>query len=156
AHLFVEMHDDFGIGVGVKLVAAGDQFFAQFREIVDFAVEHDPDRLVFVVDGLVSAGEVNDAEPAHAEPGSAAGVDALVVRPAVDDGAAHAPHGVGADGLAFPSDQPGYSAHRATSVGRSGSASCARRGLTPRTETGRLATCRSSRPLDSNQRKTSS
>ena len=40
---------------------------ADLRVIVDFAVEDDPDRSVFVRERLVPGGEIHDAQPAMAE-----------------------------------------------------------------------------------------
>ena len=61
------MDDHFGVGVGIEAMAGLFEFLAQLGEIVNFAVEHHPDGFVFIVDGLVAAGQVDDAEPAHAQ-----------------------------------------------------------------------------------------
>ena len=55
------MNDDFGVGMRVELVAALFKPTPQFWKIVDFAVVDDPDAFVFVVDGLVATGQVNNA-----------------------------------------------------------------------------------------------
>src|SRR6266850_2129790 len=46
---------------------------AQLAEVVDLAVEHDPDGTVLVVDRLMAGREIDDAQAPHAER------DALVV-----------------------------------------------------------------------------
>ncbi len=66
APLFVTVDDDFGVGVRAEMVAARFERRAEMREIVDFAVEDDADRAVFVVDGLMAAAEIDDAQAAHA------------------------------------------------------------------------------------------
>ena len=90
AHLFVEMDDHFRIRVGVKLVAAAFQLRAQLEKVVDLAVEYATDAAVFVVDGLPAAGEIDDAQPAHAQAYVATGVDAFIVGSAVNNSLAHA------------------------------------------------------------------
>ena len=67
ALLLVEVEDDFRVGVGAELVSLRDERRAQFLEIVDLAVEDDPDRAVLVRERLMSLGQVNDAQPAMAE-----------------------------------------------------------------------------------------
>src|SRR5205085_2292355 len=67
AVLFVEVHDDLGVRVRAKLVAAFQQVFAQRREVVNLAVEDDPDRFVLVADRLLPARQINDRKAAHAE-----------------------------------------------------------------------------------------
>ena len=44
---------------------------AQLDEVVDLAKAHDPDRVVFIGDRLVAAGQVDDAQPpgGEADPG---------------------------------------------------------------------------------------
>ena len=54
------------------------------REVVDFAVEDDADRAVFVVDGLPAAAEVDDAQAAHAQDGERLGEHAVFIGPAMD------------------------------------------------------------------------
>ena len=57
--------------------------------IVDLAVEHDQDVAVLVRDRLVPAGQVDDAEPPHAEADPALDERAPVVRAAMADRVAH-------------------------------------------------------------------
>ncbi len=44
---------------------AKDQALAQFAIVVELAVEDYSDVFGFVPEGLVSAGQINDAQPAH-------------------------------------------------------------------------------------------
>lgn len=63
--------------------------------IVDLTIENNPDGSVFIADGLMAGGQVDDAEAAHAEANHALGEDAVVVGTAVDNRVAHAAHGGG-------------------------------------------------------------
>ena len=56
--------------------------------VVDLAVEDDRVAAVLGEDRLVTAGDVDDAEAAHAEAEVAVGEHAAVVGPAMDDGVA--------------------------------------------------------------------
>src|SRR5262245_39603177 len=60
--------------------------------IVDLAVEHDPDRLVFVRDRLAPAGQVNDGQAPKAKPKPRLDVSRSVVWAAVCNGMSHAQH----------------------------------------------------------------
>ena len=51
----------------VERVPAGVELRAQLAIVVDLAVEDHPDRAVLVADRLMAAGEIDDAQPAHAE-----------------------------------------------------------------------------------------
>jgi hypothetical protein len=89
SEVFVEVYDDLGIRVGVEAVAPAFKLGTQPREVVNLAVEDHPDALVFVMDGLVTASQVDDAQPSHAETDAVLRVNAFVVRTAVYDGLAH-------------------------------------------------------------------
>src|SRR6266566_4701276 len=84
---------------------------AQFREVVDFAVKNHPYATVLVVNGLLPAREVNDAEAAHAEADISCHVRALFIGTAVHDGLGHPPYFFGADNFLFPANNPGDPAH---------------------------------------------
>ena len=60
--------DDFGIGFCREFVALLLQFRAQFDIIENFAIEHDPDRSIFVVNRLISAAQIDNAESGMGEP----------------------------------------------------------------------------------------
>jgi len=67
--LLVEMNDDFAVRVGAEPVALALQFPAEFRVVVDLAVEDEPHGAVLVGQGLPARlGEVDDGEPPVAEP----------------------------------------------------------------------------------------
>src|SRR6478609_118017 len=65
APFFVAVDDNFSIAVGAEVVSRGNQFFAQVLEVVNFAVEGDPDGFIFIAHGLVPGRrEIDDGEPA--------------------------------------------------------------------------------------------
>src|ERR1700694_5423203 len=83
------MDHDLRIRSRVEAMAAGAQALSELRKVVDLAVEHDPGRLVLVVNRLVAAGHVDDAEPPHAEADATLQPDALVIRTPMGDRLAH-------------------------------------------------------------------
>jgi hypothetical protein len=73
-------------------MTAAFEFGPEFGEIVNLAVENDPCAAVFVEDGLMASGEVDDAEAAHAEASAVSDVKSLIVGAAVHDLIAHVVH----------------------------------------------------------------
>ena len=71
AVFLVGVDDRFGVGVRPEPVSARLEIAPQLEVVVDFAVEHDPDRPVFVGHRLLAAGAVDDGQAAVAkrEPG---------------------------------------------------------------------------------------
>ncbi len=70
AIFFVEMNDDFGVGVRAKTMCVGFSFelAAQIGEVVDLAVVGDPHCAIFVAHGHVAiGGEVENGETAAAQ-----------------------------------------------------------------------------------------
>ena len=57
--LFVEMHQDFGIAIGLKAMALLDQFPAEFAIVVDLPVQDCPNRAGLVPNRLMATGRVN-------------------------------------------------------------------------------------------------
>ena len=105
------MDDHLGIAVGIELVTSPLQFAAQVGEVVDLPIEDYPDGPVLVVDRLLSAGEIDDAEPAHPEPCGAFRVDSFIVGAAMDDRPTHPLHVGGFDDGATLADDARYSTH---------------------------------------------
>jgi hypothetical protein len=62
APLFPGMHDGFGIGAGAEGMAESGQFRDQIDEVVDLAVEHHPDAVILVRQGLLTGGDVDDRQ----------------------------------------------------------------------------------------------
>jgi len=86
------MQNRLGIALRRECVSAPQQLAPQLAVIVDLAVEDDDLGPIFVENRLAPAGQVDDAEPPHAQSHGAVHIDALVVRPSVPDGFAHLPH----------------------------------------------------------------
>src|SRR3990170_1169790 len=84
------MHDAFGVGIGAKVVVLLIQVGAQLLVVVAFTVVDNGDGFIFVEDGLVAAGHVDDRQAAHGQAYAALLVVALAIRPAVQNGAVHA------------------------------------------------------------------
>ena len=61
------MDDRFGVAVRAEAVAARFEVGPQLAVVVDFAVEGDPDRLVFVRQRLPTGGEVDNRQPAKTQ-----------------------------------------------------------------------------------------
>jgi hypothetical protein len=57
--------------------------------IVDFAIEDDPKRAIFIRNRLVAARHIDNAEAPHADANSAVGIKAVVVRSAMGNEATH-------------------------------------------------------------------
>src|SRR6266566_3477115 len=88
-HVFVKMDDGFCIAVRGEMMAARFKLWAEFRKVVDFAVENDPGGTIFVEDGLMSTGKINNAQTTHSQTDVLPGEQALVIRAAMHDGLAH-------------------------------------------------------------------
>src|SRR5256885_9788478 len=79
-----------GRSARAKVVPWTDEAAAQVLVVVDLPVEDDDLGAVFVEDRLPAAAQIDDAEPAHAEPDPVADVDPLVIRAAMLHRGAHA------------------------------------------------------------------
>ena len=91
--LLVGMNNDLGVGPGPELVTGFLQLVAQLDEIVDLAVEHDLNRSVFIANRLPAAADVDDAQPAMAQPDLPIHQLALAVRATMTDGLVHPAQG---------------------------------------------------------------
>src|ERR1051325_8426534 len=64
AFFLVQMKHYFGIRVGGKTMAFGDQFFSQVRKVVNFSVVRNPHTAVFIAHGHVAIGrEIDNGQP---------------------------------------------------------------------------------------------
>src|SRR6202167_1235755 len=86
------MNNHFRIGVGAEVMATAFELRAQVGKVINLAVEHDPRAAIFVEDGLMASGEVDDAETAHAKTSAIGDVESFVIRAAVHDLLAHVVH----------------------------------------------------------------
>ena len=93
APLFVSVKDDFGIGAGAEEVPAPLQVAAEIPEVVDLAVEHNPDSVILIGHRLMAGGrEVDYAQPRAAQDdGFHRGVYAPIVWAPVTHRIHHAP-----------------------------------------------------------------
>ena len=66
------------------------QFGHQLLEVVDLAVEHDDDAAVFVVQRLLAGRQVDDRQPAMAEPDAGLEVQSAFIGAAVELRLVHA------------------------------------------------------------------
>ena len=112
APLFPGMDDGFGVGAGLEMVAEGGQFRNQIDEIVDFAVEHHPDRIVLIGQGLLAGGDVDDGQPSMPQPQPRLDVQASFVRAAMPLHVVDAGEHIAVDGALFTQvEDAGYAAH---------------------------------------------
>ena len=112
--LFVAMKEDLGVGMGAEGVAQGDEPLAQGLVVVDFAVEGDDQVMVFVIDGLVSAFEVDDAQAAEAQGRVVIHMLPIGVGPAVGDLVGHRLQKTGFFDRGKIVDKTGDSAHNSS------------------------------------------
>src|SRR5580704_4746903 len=87
--ILIEMNNNLGITVGVKAVPFSFEIPAKIEEIVNLAVKHYPDGAFLVENWLVAACKIDDAKPAHTEPGALLDKQPFIVGPAVNHGLAH-------------------------------------------------------------------
>jgi hypothetical protein len=91
------MDDYFRVAMGIKSMAALDQVFAQFGKVVDFPVEDDPNRPIFIKNWLVTARKVDDAKSPHPQPRTVLDEKTFVIRAPMHDCLAHAVNYPGID-----------------------------------------------------------
>jgi hypothetical protein len=112
------MDDDLGVGTGAEDMAAAGKFHHQRLEIVDFAVEDDAHRVVFVEQRLVAAGDIDDRQAAMPEPDARRGEEPVAVGPAMRDRIGHAVKQVAVDrARAARVEDAGDAAHRRSTRG---------------------------------------
>lgn len=118
AEVFVEVDEHLGVGVRAEGVAPFE-FAAERAEVVDLAVEGDPDGPVLVGHGLVPGGrQVEDGEPPVREADGAVDVHARVVGAAVPDGVGHRAEEVGGGVTAgVTEDEAGDATHAVVGTG---------------------------------------
>jgi hypothetical protein len=83
------MKNHLGIGMSSKHMPACKQFLAQFDVVEDLTVKGDPHTPVFVAQGLVTAAEIDDAQPGMGQPDTGVGVNAPLIRTAMPDHGNH-------------------------------------------------------------------
>ncbi len=92
AIVLVQVDDGFAIAGGVRLVPALHQRLAQFAIVINLAVKHQRDAAILVVQRLVAAFHVDDAQAAHAQRHIPPAVKAVAIRPTMPDQVRHRAH----------------------------------------------------------------
>jgi hypothetical protein len=93
------MNNGFSVAFGAVLMTTGLQLFAQFLVVVNFAVENDPKRPVFICDRLVTGLNVDDAKAAHGQSDILLDKETGVIGPAMSDLPVHRHQRVATNGL---------------------------------------------------------
>src|SRR3990172_4145552 len=88
--LLVGVDHDLGVGAGLEPMSQLRKEVTKALVVVDLAVEDDPDRAVFVSDGLMAALDVYDGEPPRGETDSRVEERPFIVLSPVGDGPGHA------------------------------------------------------------------
>src|SRR5438874_3235768 len=86
------MEDDFGIAATSKPMALAIEEPSQFAIVVDLAVEHDDQRVVFVPDRLMPAFHIDDGQTARTQRRARLVEEPLIVGTAVTHCARHRAH----------------------------------------------------------------
>src|SRR5579864_7830595 len=110
---FIEMNDNFGVAPGRKEVSSCPQFLAQLDEVVDLAVQYNPDGTILVAHRLLARCKIDDAQTPHAQANVCAQVEALVVGTAMKDRCTHIAQLLFEDRLAGQTNNSSDSAHYA-------------------------------------------
>ena len=109
----IGMNDRFCIGAGGELVAASDEIASEIGVVVDLAIENDNDRSVFIKDRLLSAAEVDDAQPSMAEADVVLDKITVIIRTAMRLSRCHALDEAALDGFSrVEVDDPANPAHK--------------------------------------------
>jgi hypothetical protein len=83
------MDDRFSVRPGAVLMATGFEVGADVGVVVDFTVEHNPDRPILIGQRLLTSPEIDNAEPAVDKRGVSVAVEACFVRAAMGEDVAH-------------------------------------------------------------------
>ncbi len=89
APLLVCVDDHFGVRLRAEAVAEPLELQPEVREVVDLAVEDDPDRPVLVGERLIARSKIDDAQPPVSEADPVADVEAVGIGAAVCDDRGH-------------------------------------------------------------------
>ena len=76
----IQMDDRFGVAVGAKAMAPRLEIGPQFLVVVDFAVEGDPNRLIFIGERLQARDQIDDREPPETERGTGLSQSGTTIR----------------------------------------------------------------------------
>ena len=113
--LLVQVHKNFGVRLGVEAMAPRFKIRTQLGVVEDLPVEHDPHGAVFVVDRLVPAAQIDDAQPGVGEARGPIEIKTGGIRPPVLDEADHLLQKIRVRGfIGFEIYDSGYAAHGAS------------------------------------------
>ena len=84
------MNDGFGVGMRGEAMAARFEVLAQLGIVVNFAVQHHPQRSIFIRERLMAAGQVDDAQAAKSEAEPGVGENTFIIGTAMNDRLGHA------------------------------------------------------------------
>ena len=83
------MRDRLAIALRAEAMTASAQLVAQLTVVVDFSIEDEGDRLVFVGERLIATGDINDAQTAHGQADIAVDEVAGAIRTAMPQPVVH-------------------------------------------------------------------
>src|ERR1700680_786180 len=84
--LFVSVENRLGVRLRPECVTRRNQIGSQVAVVVDFGVEYDCGRAIFIENGLLATFQINDAEAAESESYPAFDKEAFVIGPAMRHG----------------------------------------------------------------------
>src|SRR6476660_5152458 len=61
SEFLIEVDDGLGVSMRCETMAVGFEFGPQLGKVVDFSIEYDPYRTIFVKNWLMAASKINDA-----------------------------------------------------------------------------------------------
>src|SRR5205807_10585880 len=108
--LFVEMGNEVHIGTRLQPVTAALEPGELLDVVIQFAVAHDGDGAVFVIDRLIAAGQIDDGQATHAQHGLVPVVPAHAIGAAVRQQADRVPDAGPGEG-AIDTHESGYATH---------------------------------------------
>src|SRR5262245_62069272 len=87
--LFVKVNDRLGVANGPVPVPALFQSGTQIAVVVDFAVENDPDAVVFIRHRLAPAAQIHNGQTTVSQPDAVAQVHSRVIGPSMCQSVTH-------------------------------------------------------------------
>src|SRR5436853_137304 len=115
--LLIEMGNEVHIGTRLQPVTAALEPGELLDVVIQFAVAHDGDGAVFVIDRLIAAGQIDDGQATHAQHGLVPVVPAHAIGAAVRQQADRVPDAGPGEG-AIDTHESGYATHRLTGLNR--------------------------------------
>src|SRR6478735_11684455 len=79
----ISVKQNFAIRTGLEVMSEQFKFTAKFDEVINFSVAHKPEAIILTGNRLMSTGDIDNGEPAHADSARSVEVHSFVIRPAV-------------------------------------------------------------------------